>query len=112
MKTYDSCFTGADAVEVVYQRLQAEKMNFSKDVSRDKAVKVGFLFFIFTFIQRNTLLQTRTTKSRHTLTRFQQNYQVICDSNLWQVQTDVIVTTVPLAVGYGALNLSVRSLDR
>ena len=23
-----------------------------------------------------------------------------------------IVTTVPLAVGYGALNLSVRSLDR
>ena len=27
-------------------------------------------------------------------------------------QPHAIVTTVPLAVGYGALNLSVRSLDR
>ena len=42
MKTYDACFTGSDAVDVVLQHLQAEKMNFSKDISREKAIKVKY----------------------------------------------------------------------
>jgi len=40
MRHYDQCFTGNDAVDVVLDRLISQRINFSKEVSRDKAVKV------------------------------------------------------------------------
>ena len=57
MRHYETCFTGTDAVDVVLQRLYAEKVNFSKDVSRDKAIKVSLLgsseiIFRWSFVSR------------------------------------------------------------
>jgi len=40
MRQYDCCFTGSDAVDVVLNRLSVERFNFTKDISRDKAVKL------------------------------------------------------------------------
>ncbi len=40
LRNYESCFTGTEAVDVVLERLQSERLNFTRDVSRDKAVKV------------------------------------------------------------------------
>lgn len=41
MKTYENCFTGQDAVDVVLTYLLSEKNTFSSDLSRDKAIKVS-----------------------------------------------------------------------
>ena len=41
MKTYEYCFAGSKAVDVVLHYLRNDKVNFGdKDISRDKAVKV------------------------------------------------------------------------
>lgn len=45
MRSYDHCFTGTDAVDVVLERLHAERLNFAKEVSRDKACKVSIFNF-------------------------------------------------------------------
>ena len=44
IKKYDRCFSGTEAVDVVLERLLAQRCNFSKDISREKAVKVGVLW--------------------------------------------------------------------
>lgn len=49
MRHYETCFTGTDAVDVVLQRLYSEKVNFSKDVSREKAIKVNFNLYLYGF---------------------------------------------------------------
>lgn len=41
MKWHDQCFSGTDAVDVVFQHLQREQEFMqNKDISREKAVKV------------------------------------------------------------------------
>ena len=40
MRHYSSCFTGADAVDVVLHFLLSEKDVFSEDLSKENAVKV------------------------------------------------------------------------
>lgn len=40
MKTYENCFTGQDAVDVVLTYLLSERNTFSSDLSREKAIKV------------------------------------------------------------------------
>ena len=41
MKSYDHCFTGADAVDVILNQLLTDKDNFpNKEITRDKATKV------------------------------------------------------------------------
>ena len=42
IRKYDQCFTGSDAVNVVLERLIAQRCNFSKDICRQKAVKVSY----------------------------------------------------------------------
>ncbi len=40
IKQHDHCFTGAEAVDVALQWLNLQKGNFTRDVTREKAVKV------------------------------------------------------------------------
>ena len=40
MKTYEGCFMGTDAVDVVLHHLLDDNINFHRDISREKAVKV------------------------------------------------------------------------
>ncbi|CAH1798476.1 unnamed protein product [Owenia fusiformis] len=40
LKQYDQCFTGSDAVDVILHHLLLDNVNFRKDISRAKAVKL------------------------------------------------------------------------
>ena len=40
MKSYDNCFTGTDAVDVVLHYLLNDQETFNTELSREKAVKV------------------------------------------------------------------------
>ncbi len=46
MKRHDRCFSGTEVVDVVLEWLVEERGNFTKDVTREKAVKVN-KFFVF-----------------------------------------------------------------
>ena len=65
MKSYDHCFTGADAVDVVLHQLLTDKDSFpNKDITRDKAVKVSSSFLrtmAFSLVCKETIGLNRKT---------------------------------------------------
>ncbi|XP_052088816.1 DEP domain-containing protein 7-like [Mytilus californianus] len=74
MKTYENCFTGQDAVDVVLTYLLSERNTFSSDLSREKAIKLCQSLMdrqVFSPVSsRNSEVKKSFDDSQHKLYRF------------------------------------------